>query len=155
MLRVAAVLSLALPLTPGPASAQVAAPQPPEAVTRQVLLTAEATLERAIIAKDSTALDTLYATDFEWRHWTGERDTKATWLAFLRDSVTYEEHTARPERVEIYTNAAWVAGTLASKGTYLTTGPFQYPLRYARLWVSDGERWTVRQQVSRPLNTAP
>jgi hypothetical protein len=149
------VLLAALCLLGKPVLAQAAAVLPPDSVTRREIRDAEQLIERAVIDKDTVALDTLYAPDFEWRHWTGEVDTKSTWLGFLRDSVFYTRHTATPMDVQIYTHAVWVSGVLTSQGRYLTTGEFGYTLRYGRLWVSDGTRWRVRQQVSRPVSPAP
>jgi hypothetical protein len=146
---------LAATLAPPPAHTQEPARLPPDSVTRRVVLAAEAALERALVAKDRAALDTLYADDFEWRHWDGTRDTRDTWLDFLADSVSYREHTARPEGIEIYTHAAWVSGLLTSRGRYAGEAQdFGYTLRYARLWVEDRGRWRVREQLSRVLDDA-
>ncbi len=136
--------------------AQQDAKPPSDALVRKRIHAAEADLQGALVAEDRKALDTLYADDFEWRHWTGERDTKESWLRFLRDSVTYEQHLARPQRITIYTRAVWVSGLLTVRGRYRgESNDFAYRLQYGRLWVEDNGRWRVREQVTRGYAEKP
>jgi len=135
-----------------PARGQETPPPIDEPAVRRQLLAAEAALERAIVAKDGVALDTLLSAEFRWRHLDGSEDTKATWLAFLRDSIEYRAHTAEPTQVTVYQRAAWIAGRLTSRGRYRGAATdYAYTLAYGRLWVQENGHWRVRDQVSRAL----
>jgi Domain of unknown function (DUF4440) len=110
----------------------------------------EAELEAATVRGDQRALERLYAPDFQWRHWDGTVDTKASWLRFLKDSVRYRRRAASPERIELYATAAVVSGRLESRGRYIgESKEFAYDLSYTRVWIHDGRVWSVLVQLSR------
>jgi hypothetical protein len=119
---------------------------------RSDILAAERALETALVRMDRGALDKIYANDLESRHWSGTRDTKASWLRFIVDSVTYQRHSPQIDRMEIYPNAAWVSGTMISVSKLRGTSQFEAEsLRFGHLWVRDGDRWRLREQAGKKL----
>ena len=119
---------------------------------RSDVLAAERALETALIRMDRGALDRLYADDLESRHWSGARDTKASWLRFIVDSITYQRHSPRIDHVEIYPNAVWVSGRMISVAKLRGTSSFETEsLLFGHLWVKDGDQWRLREQAGRKL----
>jgi Domain of unknown function (DUF4440) len=123
---------------------------------RTDILAAERSLETALIKMDRGALDRLYADDLESRHWSGARDTKASWLRFIVDSITYKRHSPQIDRMEVYPNAVWASGTMISVAKLLGTSKFEAEsLLFGHLWVKDGNRWRLREQAGRKLEHSP
>ena len=144
----ACVLTFLVPMT----MAAQSQPLRSDSAVRVQVLAAEAALERALIRMDRQALDTLYADDLESWHWSGSRDTKTSWTAFIFDSITYRRHSPRIDHLDLYPNAAWVSGVMSSEAKLKGTQAFEVEsLAFGHLWVSDGHRWRLREQTGRKL----
>ena len=110
-----------------------------------LLASLDATIERAVVQGDTAALDTLYATDFQFTHSTGMVDGRAEWLrrAVMRPPP-FRSRTADSVAVELHGSMALTSGRLA----VVPRSAPGYIVRYVRLYAKQGARWELKSHRS-------
>jgi hypothetical protein len=110
-----------------------------------LLASLDGTIERAVVQGDTAALDTLYATDFQFTHGTGMVDGRAEWLrrAVMRPPP-FRSRTADSVVVELHGSMALTSGRLA----VVPRSAPGYIVRYVRLYAKQGARWQLKSHRS-------
>jgi hypothetical protein len=106
-------------------------------------------IEQAVVIRDTTFLDSVYADDFVFSHGSGRVDSKASWLRNVA-RTTYPTRVADSTTVEMHRDCVVLTGrTIIHRTTQ--SGDVGYGIQYVRVFVLRGGRWqlvshrTIRQ----------
>lgn len=112
------------------------------ASVKNLLVDLNRSIDRAVVTKDSLALDKYYADDFFFLHATGKRDSKASWFRSVnaqKNPYLSREHDS--VEVELHRDVAIVAGSLIVK---FASGTRQgYVVRYIRVFANRNKVWQM------------
>lgn len=105
-------------------------------------------IDASVVNKNKAALDTLYAYDFVFTHFTGLVDSKTSWLKNVMDAKTnFIARTHDSVYVELHNDAAMITGKLTVQrkdGDKITA----YALRYVRIFLKRNNRWQLVSHYS-------
>ena len=95
---------------------------------------------------DIAFLDSVYATDFRFKHATGQTQDRVQWLALVRGRLA--RGTVRDVDsldVELHGDVALSTGRIHVQREPGAPGsrPARYTIRYARVWARRGGRWRL------------
>ncbi len=135
--------SIAVALVLGLGAAGATAPAPPEQGPTAALREADASWNELRQRSDVAALDRLLADDWLLTHSDGRVQTKAEYLAELRDRVRTNQAIANEDvLVRLYGDTGVVTGTSVQSGT--SDGrPWSGRFRFTRVWVRRANGWLM------------
>lgn len=99
-------------------------------------------LDRAVVKKDITTLQTYYADDFYFLHATGRIDNKASWIKTVSNPSSQtlsREHDS--VLVELHDDVALLTGILSVKFPPNTRA--DYAIRYIRVYAMRKDGWRL------------
>ena len=100
-------------------------------------------IEDAVVSKDLTSLDALYADDFVFTHGTGLVQTKSQWLDSLRsDETRFVSRQLDSTSVELHADIAIVTGRLLVC-RQSEAGDVRYGLQYVRVYSMKAGPWQL------------
>lgn len=109
--------------------------------TVQLVIQINDAVEKTLVNKNITTLDTLFANDLLFFHGGGNVDNKKSYLARVPKS-NYASRTTDSTNVEIHDNAALVTGqVIVYNGGEKPKPP--YGIRYVRLYTLRNGRWVL------------
>ena len=125
---------LAVVLLATPASAQRVPLLPQDSILRSL----DARIEGAVVHGDLAALDTLYAEDLNFAHFTGTVDGKTAWLRQAQ-ARAFKQRSVDSVTVDRHGDVALTSGRLAVEAAQGA----RYVLRFVRLYVRRQGRWQL------------
>ena len=108
----------------------------------------EQRVDNAVVAREVAFLDSVYTSDFRFKHSTGDLDTRAAWIASVQrsrflsrqvDSLDVEVH----EDVALTTGRLHVRRSPDDPGWASDPRWREYTVRYARVYVRRAGRWRL------------
>ena len=114
-----------------------------ETSTKNLIDSINRIIDRAVVQKQISLLQKLYADDFVFTHGTGLVDSKRSWLKNIKDTSVhfiYREHDST--LVELHHDVAIVTGTLTVKRQRRTEVD-GYALRYVRVFANRKNQWQM------------
>jgi ketosteroid isomerase-like protein len=118
------------------------------------LVALELRVEDAVVRRDTTFLRGVYASDFRFKHATGEVDDHAGWLAAVREA-RYTLRAPDSLDVEVHGDVALLTGRLHVRAEADEPQWREYTVRYARVYARRSGRWRLLTHHSTALTFGP
>ncbi len=105
----------------------------------QVLLDFEKSIETAVVNTDISFLQSAYADDFKFKHGTGNRSTKESWLKDVVDNKgKFLSRKVDASEAELHNNIGITEGTIT-----VTRADRSYTIHYVRAYRKKGNTWEL------------
>jgi hypothetical protein len=105
----------------------------------QALLDFEKNIENAVVNTDISFLQSAYADDFKFKHGTGNRSTKESWLKDVVDNKgKFLSRKVDASEAELHDNIGITEGTIT-----VTRADRSYTIRYVRAYRKKGNTWEL------------
>ncbi len=99
----------------------------------------EKSIEAAVVSTDISFLQSAYADDFKFKHGTGQRSTKKSWLKDVANNKgKFISRKVDASEAELHDNIGITEGTIT-----VTRQDGSYTIRYVRAYRKKGSTWEL------------
>ncbi|HEU0123492.1 MAG TPA: nuclear transport factor 2 family protein [Bryobacteraceae bacterium] len=123
--------------------------------TKDTFLALDKQWSDAIVKGDTATLDKLLAPDLVYAHATGVVDTKASYIAKIKERrQVYKSFEQRNPRVNVYKDSAVTFSWVRVTGTN-QAGPFDDKIMLIHFWVKQNNAWRLAAHQTTKIDKLP